>query len=111
MKCKISNWGCLYHACLSDDCQKRFVLENGVNYGKGKCEKKMTKDERNKALKAGKIIIRAQLTRWGWRVVRMTDQGGWTPLTDAKFPDRETAEKVCDDIEIQHPEKYCDDND
>lgn len=70
----------------------------------------MTKDERNKALKAGKIIIRAQLTRWGWRVVRMTDQGGWTLLTDAAFRDRETAEKACDDIAIQHPEKYCDDN-
>ena len=36
--CKISDWSCVYHACMSDDCQKRFMMTNG-NFGKGKCEK------------------------------------------------------------------------
>jgi hypothetical protein len=69
----------------------------------------MTKDERNKARAEGKIIIRAQLTRWGWRVMKMTDKGGWTQLVGVIFPDRETAVYACDTIIIEHPEMYCDD--
>jgi len=38
MKCKTSNRGCVYHACMSDDCQKAAVLRHGTSYGKGKCE-------------------------------------------------------------------------
>ena len=36
--CSISAWGCVYHACMSNHCQKRHVLDNGVNWGAGKCE-------------------------------------------------------------------------
>ena len=36
--CKISSWSCIYHACMSDDCQKRFMMDDG-GYGKGHCEK------------------------------------------------------------------------
>jgi len=39
--CKISNWSCVYHACMSDHCQKRFMMAGG-GYGKGKCEKNET---------------------------------------------------------------------
>ncbi len=42
MKCHISQWGCVYHACMSDDCQKKQVLSNGVNWGEGKCSKTKT---------------------------------------------------------------------
>lgn len=37
MKCIISEWSCVYHACMSDDCQKKHVLKTS-NWGKGKCE-------------------------------------------------------------------------
>lgn len=37
MKCRISNWGCVYHACMSDDCQKHEVLKHD-DCGEGKCE-------------------------------------------------------------------------
>jgi hypothetical protein len=36
--CKISAWGCVYHACMTDDCQKKKVLQNTKHFGKGKCE-------------------------------------------------------------------------
>jgi hypothetical protein len=46
--CKISARGCVYHACMSDDCQKeemnpsaKFIKE----YGRGKCEEKKVKCE------------------------------------------------------------------
>jgi len=38
VKCKTSEWGCVYHACMSDDCQKAEVTEQGYSYGPGKCE-------------------------------------------------------------------------
>ncbi len=37
-ECKISNSTCVYHACMSDDCQKNVVISNGQNWGPGKCE-------------------------------------------------------------------------
>jgi hypothetical protein len=36
--CKISDLGCVYHACLSDHCQKDEVLKHTKCFGKGKCE-------------------------------------------------------------------------
>jgi hypothetical protein len=36
--CKISEWGCVYHACMTDDCQKKEVKKQNINFGKGKCE-------------------------------------------------------------------------
>lgn len=36
MKCKISSWGCVYHACMSDECQKRFMSKK--QFGNGRCE-------------------------------------------------------------------------
>jgi hypothetical protein len=38
--CKISNWGCVYHACMSDDCQKRFMPGMVDEYGEGECNEK-----------------------------------------------------------------------
>ena len=38
MKCKTSNHGCAYHACMSNDCQKEEVLKHHPGFGKGKCE-------------------------------------------------------------------------
>jgi len=38
MKCKTNDWGCTYHACMSDDCQKKEVMEQKINWGPGKCE-------------------------------------------------------------------------
>lgn len=43
MKCKISNWGCVYHACMSDDCQKKEMKKYKTDFGKGKCYKKQIK--------------------------------------------------------------------
>lgn len=39
MKCKTSDWGCIYHACMSDHCQKSIMLRQGCDEGPGKCEK------------------------------------------------------------------------
>lgn len=36
-KCKSNNHSCVYHACMSDDCQRKEVLKQSVNWGKGKC--------------------------------------------------------------------------
>lgn len=45
MKCKISSYSCVYHACMSDDCQKKTVLTNYPeclrDWGVGECEKNM----------------------------------------------------------------------
>lgn len=40
MKCKISAPDCVYHACMSDDCQKAAVYDNGLDWGSGSCEKR-----------------------------------------------------------------------
>jgi hypothetical protein len=42
-KCKTSDWGCPYHACMTDDCQKNEVMKNNVDFGNGKCKKTTTK--------------------------------------------------------------------
>jgi hypothetical protein len=39
MICKISDWGCVYHACMSDECQKRFMQDLYLEYGDGNCNK------------------------------------------------------------------------
>jgi hypothetical protein len=36
--CPDSQWGCVYHACMTDDCQKEVVLSQGLDLGPGKCE-------------------------------------------------------------------------
>lgn len=43
VKCKISDWGCVYHACMSDDCQIKNVLNSNVSWGPGNCEKSKIK--------------------------------------------------------------------
>lgn len=43
MKCKISDWCCIYHACMSDDCQKKVVNNQGIDWGVGKCQIKKNK--------------------------------------------------------------------
>lgn len=61
-KCKISDWGCIYHACMSDHCQKNVMLDQGFNAGPGECELSVltTKDlqdiDEAEANKSGTII-------------------------------------------------------
>lgn len=70
----------------------------------------MTKDERIKALHDGKMPIRAQFTRKGWRIVRYTFSGGWTILYEKVYNNREIAMDACREIIALYPGKYCDDN-
>lgn len=70
----------------------------------------MNKTERSEAIGRGIRPIRAQLTRKGWQVVAMTDGGGWSPLMDVVFANREYAVLVCEDLCLQQPEKYVNDN-
>lgn len=44
MKCKISDWSCIFHACMSDDCQKRHMKRPDL--GKGHCKKIIMKKEK-----------------------------------------------------------------
>jgi len=39
MICHVSEWSCIYHACMSDECQKKIVNDQGYDWGKGKCSK------------------------------------------------------------------------
>jgi len=43
IKFKISDWSCVYHACMSDHCQKRFVIVDNKTLGNGNCKKIKTK--------------------------------------------------------------------
>ena len=36
--CIMHDATCIYHACMSDDCQKQNVIDNGLNWGDGKCD-------------------------------------------------------------------------
>lgn len=42
MQCSYHDWGCVYHACLSDDCQRAEVLANGSDFGAGRCDKTLS---------------------------------------------------------------------
>lgn len=48
-KCKIDRWDCVYHACMTDDCQKKYVLKAGEDWGPGDC-KKETKAKNKKPI-------------------------------------------------------------
>jgi len=37
-RCLTEDWGCVYHACMSNDCQKSCMIANGYDDGKGNCE-------------------------------------------------------------------------
>ena len=37
-KCKKGYYGCPYHACMSNDCQKKIVMDQGIDWGKGYCK-------------------------------------------------------------------------
>ena len=37
-RCLTEDWGCIYHACMSNDCQKPCMIENGYDEGEGNCE-------------------------------------------------------------------------
>lgn len=43
INCKKSEWGCVYHACMSNHCQKQIVIQQGIDWGKGECEKQKNK--------------------------------------------------------------------
>lgn len=32
------NWACVYHDCMVKSCRKTNMINNGCNFGKGKCE-------------------------------------------------------------------------
>jgi hypothetical protein len=36
--CKTHDATCVYHACMTDHCQKENVVSNGISWGPGKCE-------------------------------------------------------------------------
>lgn len=36
--CHKHAWTCVYHACMTDDCQKDEVMKHNESFGKGKCE-------------------------------------------------------------------------
>jgi len=36
-ECKNHNWGCPYHACMTDQCQMKEVLSNGVVFSEVEC--------------------------------------------------------------------------
>ena len=55
MKCHISDWCCIYHACMSDDCQKNEVLKHRTDLGIGNCLKQ---------IKGGQIMS-------GWTVIEI----------------------------------------
>lgn len=38
-KCTTNNRDCIYHACMSDDCQKEIMIEQAGDFGPAKCEK------------------------------------------------------------------------
>ena len=38
MNCKISDWTCVYHACLTDECQRHVVISQGFDLGDCKCK-------------------------------------------------------------------------
>lgn len=40
MRCKLNAPDCIYHACMSNDCQKAAVYDNGLDWGPGLCEKR-----------------------------------------------------------------------
>lgn len=54
MKCKTSDWGCVYHACMSNDCQKAEMDKVGKDfYGEPNCQKtsrNRIKPERNEGI-------------------------------------------------------------
>ncbi len=63
MRCYSSESSCVYHACMSDDCQKHEVRKNGVNWGPGKCELKLKDDpefQKNKK----EVMIRHKFPGW-----------------------------------------------
>lgn len=62
VKCKIDDRGCVYHACMSDNCQKNVVLMAGVDWGKGNCDKKTRKSIHERGIryrKEGFSILKA----------------------------------------------------
>lgn len=95
MKCKISEWCCVYHACMSDDCQKRIVIKQGVNWGKGKCstlntmkitDKTFTIDQRLLALSwkepYGSLMLHGKIETRSWK----TNYRGWVLICCSKIP-------------------------
>jgi hypothetical protein len=45
IECKISDWSCIYHACMTNHCCKKEVLKHNKKLGPGKCEKKKNNPE------------------------------------------------------------------
>lgn len=53
MKCEISDWGCVYHACMSNECQWLHMNAYGDHdYGPGKCEEQSVETNNNNNGKA-----------------------------------------------------------
>jgi len=56
MKCKINDYCCVYHACMSEDCQKKIILSQGhPGWGAGRC--KTENNSLKKTIMKEKLII------------------------------------------------------
>jgi len=64
MKCKLSDWCCVYHACMSNECQQKIVLSQVPGWGAGRCEK-----ENNSLKKIKKQMkkVTIEVTEKGWK--------------------------------------------
>lgn len=75
MKCAISDVSCVYHACMSDNCQKKQVVEhNKISLGEGNCSKQ--------TITVCKKVTKGVLKYY---VGRKTSKGSWEAYT-ADFP-------------------------
>ena len=45
VECPHDHWGCPYHACMSDDCQRAVVKEQGQDLGPAMCDGKQEEDK------------------------------------------------------------------
>lgn len=74
--CKISDHGCVYHACMSDDCQKEHVLKYNHSLGPGKCD---TRESWKVALALSTVkkrfITHFKSDSWGDQIVIMEKRG------------------------------------
>lgn len=55
--CPISAWECVYHACMSDDCQKRFCMDMIPYSGEGVCAVKENEKTPDSVTKKVLMII------------------------------------------------------
>lgn len=61
MDCTSGNWSCVYHACMSNECQAEFVFTQGVYWGLGQCGKpKLTADNNEGKLSENPLSLQGK---------------------------------------------------